>query len=521
MNRSSQAGLRDKLRFSTNEETRYVETTGSDLTGDGTVANPFASIDAAAKSIPEDVRKDVRIILGSGTFNLSNTSVSKLNTAISTGQTRQYFFLTGTVNELLPERTANSGTRSTLTDTGAFAGQDYSGKFVELLAGPNCIPLTPYYWFTNLFPIESNTDDTITFGCYFSSLLSSSTHYRIVENATKVRGDGTNTDLGTSLFGPPGLEFHVQSIEFTRAYFGLYSQARLWVQGCSFIRDTVGYAAVMNHTGGFTIVDGSYISGAWSSGGIVNNFGGYMSSRQNRLYNGKSAFENDSGNHLFIYGCKVDTMSQYGFKAVNSGKVKGSDNMNTPTKFDNCALAVGLLIGGGCAYLAMETGSGNANIAKTIGFSHMLYNSTKMSAIGTYTFNDASGTVTDRGTGTLHNSVGSHNMATVATTDATPTQLFTVAMAEGQRLRIEVELEGQEGDTNRLYHKFVGLFYRAAAGNVQQQGVTTDIVAIIQSGAWGGGTLAVDVPNQSVDVFVTGLAATNITWTASITYKVY
>jgi len=56
---------------------------------------------------------------------------------------------------------------------------------------------------------------------------------------------------------------------------------------------------------------------------------------------------------------------------------------------------------------------------------------------------------------------------------------------------------------------------------VQQQGVTTDIVAIIQSGAWGGGTLAVDVPNQSVDVFVTGLAATNITWTASITYKVY
>lgn len=396
-------GLPNRIVKETTESLSiYVETTGNDNTGLGTQAAPYLTLAKALDSLPEAINHDCYIYMGSGTFGTAATA-RKTTTVSDTVVTSKYLFIKGTVTELLAEQTAEGGTRSTITDTGAFTGQDYSGKFVELLAGPNYIDTGTYYWFTNYYPIRSNTDDVLTLGCKLVSALTAATHYRIVENATNFTGDGTTSHYNFTNYSSLGLDIHLQNINFSKSYYGVNNYGKCWVQGCKFTYDTTGYSGMYNNADGYMIGDGNYFTGTFINAAEANNFGAYCSARYSYFYNGKSAIENDSGNYFFDYGNVIDTMTQYGIKAVNSGIIKGSDNANVGSEYSNCTLQAFYAVVGGKISNHNATGSGNGGIGRVIGSSYILYDSSKLTATGTaHTFDDAAGTIVDQDTGAAY-----------------------------------------------------------------------------------------------------------------------
>lgn len=107
--------------------------------------------------------------------------------------------------------------------------------------------------------------------------------------------------------------------------------------------------------------------------------------------------------------------------------------------------------------------------------------------------------------------------ATVSTTDATVTDLATVAVAENKSYIIEATVSAKNTDGSERYSaKVIGSFYRATGGNVTQDG-STSMIFENNTGDWGGIDLVADAVNQTVDLQVTGKAATNVVWNGRIT----
>lgn len=111
----------------------------------------------------------------------------------------------------------------------------------------------------------------------------------------------------------------------------------------------------------------------------------------------------------------------------------------------------------------------------------------------------------------------SQKINTVTTTTDTPTDLSTIAIAEGETWYIEAAIVARksDGSEHAIYH-LQGCFYRNTSGNVTQQGST--IVSAIESDASWDADLVADTVSQTVDLRVTGAAATTILWKADIKY---
>ena len=109
-------------------------------------------------------------------------------------------------------------------------------------------------------------------------------------------------------------------------------------------------------------------------------------------------------------------------------------------------------------------------------------------------------------------------LAVLTTTGATVTDIASVYLLEGDVVYVEAQVVAAETDqSNRaLYHR-AGLFYRATAGNVTQQGSTTALATIESDADWDL-TLNADTTAQATDVRVTGKVATVINWKAIIKY---
>ncbi|HPM40873.1 MAG TPA: hypothetical protein PLY45_00365 [bacterium] len=104
----------------------------------------------------------------------------------------------------------------------------------------------------------------------------------------------------------------------------------------------------------------------------------------------------------------------------------------------------------------------------------------------------------------------------VTTTDATVTDLATVAVAEGELLMVEASVVGRKSDGSAFYAgKIVGTFYRNTGGDVTQLGGAS-VTDEVNDSEWGGIDLAADTVNQTVDLTCEGLAATTISWKASV-----
>lgn len=108
---------------------------------------------------------------------------------------------------------------------------------------------------------------------------------------------------------------------------------------------------------------------------------------------------------------------------------------------------------------------------------------------------------------------------TVATSDATVTDLSTIAVAEKDVWLVRSDIVATKTDgTDRALYTLQGLFYRNTGGNVTQQGATVVIGGIESDATWNADLVA-DTVAQTVDVRVTGKAATAIRWKATTSYQ--
>lgn len=106
---------------------------------------------------------------------------------------------------------------------------------------------------------------------------------------------------------------------------------------------------------------------------------------------------------------------------------------------------------------------------------------------------------------------------TVQTTDATVTDLATIALAEGKTCFVTVMVVGEQSDASaRGMYKLDAVFYRATGGNVTLQG---NVISHEEESvaAWDADLVA-DTVGQTIDLDVTGEAATTINWTAFVQY---
>ena len=108
------------------------------------------------------------------------------------------------------------------------------------------------------------------------------------------------------------------------------------------------------------------------------------------------------------------------------------------------------------------------------------------------------------------------------TTDAIPTDMIKLPVAEGEVWNLEVNIEAQKNDnTDRALYHIQGLFYRPVSGNIILEGAVVSLVTIISDitpGVWLADLYA-DIVNQTMNVRVTGKLATIINWASKVKYN--
>jgi hypothetical protein len=106
--------------------------------------------------------------------------------------------------------------------------------------------------------------------------------------------------------------------------------------------------------------------------------------------------------------------------------------------------------------------------------------------------------------------------STTTTTDASNTVAHSVAVAQNEVWAVEATVVGRKtSGADRIMAVVKGLFYRNGA-NVTQQGSTSVPFEEQSDATWGGVDLIANTSSQSVDVQVTGKAATTINWKVSV-----
>lgn len=104
----------------------------------------------------------------------------------------------------------------------------------------------------------------------------------------------------------------------------------------------------------------------------------------------------------------------------------------------------------------------------------------------------------------------------VSTTNTTQTVIASIPISSGDTISIDVNIVGRR-TVGEVFAKYVlsALFYRRA-GDVAQQG-TTVALAIIESDITWDANIIANTTSQTIDVVVTGSAAT-IRWQAIVSY---
>lgn len=109
--------------------------------------------------------------------------------------------------------------------------------------------------------------------------------------------------------------------------------------------------------------------------------------------------------------------------------------------------------------------------------------------------------------------------ATVQTTDATVTDIATIAVGEDESFMVKVYIQAYQDDgASYNWYELSSGFYRDAGGNVTQQGGAGGVVVASSEGeAALDATINADTANQTIDIRVTGKAAENFNW--KVIYK--
>jgi hypothetical protein len=97
------------------------------------------------------------------------------------------------------------------------------------------------------------------------------------------------------------------------------------------------------------------------------------------------------------------------------------------------------------------------------------------------------------------------------TSNATPTVVGSIPVAEGEVYTVEATISARQSTgANRGSWKLMGSFYRNTAGNVTANGLAAEVYGQVSD------TYSVDLVantvNQTIDIQVTGKAATSVNW---------
>lgn len=317
-----------KVEKTTESITLYVETTGSDTTGNGTASSPFATIEKAISLLPKHILHDVDIIVGEGNFagfRLDDFNVYRGGHLNVEGTIGAFSPATGNASG-----TATGGDTNTIIDSGqSWTDSDLIGK-LALVGGE-------YRW------IKSNTATEIEICSAFSATASGKS-YQIVELKTVLNDTPADFEFGFI----EGTGNHISK----PVSFSLLGTVGITVQ--NFDCDTGGYeAGWFQHTdpidfrrikirnpywglGGYNMTGRWFLDTMWVEGNSNGSGGGgglySLEVTSFRVYNSyfkdsvagiSSAYSEDS----VISGCEFNTVS----KGID---LNGAQNSN----ITNCIL---------------------------------------------------------------------------------------------------------------------------------------------------------------------------------------
>lgn len=125
-------------------------------------------------------------------------------------------------------------------------------------------------------------------------------------------------------------------------------------------------------------------------------------------------------------------------------------------------------------------------------------------------------TVSVRSSGAKSDGLTYEQVSAIQTTDATVTTLDSLTLEDENTYNISAQIVGVKSDgTDRASYNFIGTYYRTGAGNATIQGSVTTTHTEESNSSW---SCVLDTNSNDVRVRVTGVAATTIEWSCSISY---
>ncbi len=219
--------------------TYYVATTGSDITGTGTLLNPFASIQKAIDTLPGQINHDCLINVAAGTYN-TNLYIAKVyNTSSATRYLRiqgERTILAGpmaigslAVVNTVGEADGINYQNLVLTIPGSsFTVNEFAGKWFLPTSGKG------YSTYDLAYMVISNTADTLTLrNVALLTTFDATTNFIIFEPAVITTRPVSTVGCQKSLV------VHYNSLSF-KASSGTYNvfdkDSAVWYSGCDMTR---------------------------------------------------------------------------------------------------------------------------------------------------------------------------------------------------------------------------------------------------------------------------------------------
>lgn len=227
-----------------NSSNFYVDvTTGSDTTGDGSYTNPFATVNKAISTIPDNVHHSCLVTLAAGTYT-ENINLSKLG---GYGVVK----FRGSKNYLTPStKTASDGSNTTIVKPVADAAMtpsEYAGKFVIIYGGAGYVSSSSWDADKNWHLIIDNDETTLTLQ-YNSTAFSGTTQYRILESSTILTGASTAAFIVSPDCNSLSTVIEGMAFSDARGHLAAYS-GQTYINGCTFTNSGAGTNGYAVYTG--------------------------------------------------------------------------------------------------------------------------------------------------------------------------------------------------------------------------------------------------------------------------------
>lgn len=491
------------VRKSEDSITYYVNAdTGSNENPGTSEDRPFKTIQKGIDSV-SDVYGEAFINIKKGTYkeNLYFNKIGRINSS-------QYLNLVCERNDLTSELTATAVTDKTVEASGeTWTPNEHVGKMFLVTGGAGYFPDFP-----QAAVIISNTTDTLTF-TKVPLGLDTTTEFVVTEPGVIVDSDGSGSSV--DVFSNKSV---FVKIDFLRAQNNTFAnvkcqQGNLWLFCCDGFYNTnvsIGVDIQDFVIGQACNYEGSYTEAAVYSR-EANSLWQYCRAEGADGSADARGFRADGACAMSIKFSQAKACSE-NYRAGNGAIIDCQECLCDD------ALVYGLRADGeGSIEYFDSEGSGNAVAALSFSGGTIFMDSQKLT--GTVIFRPrAGGLIVDQADGSEHQYGFTRWVVDLQTENNTPADLLSIPMAAGENAYIDARINAQldsDNFTTNQYH-LLGYFARGSAGNVAQKGSTTSLFTHEDEATWDADLVA-DTVNQTIDVRVTGAAAADVNWQATVT----